>query len=702
MFIDKDGNKQFLGSRKRGCYIAIGSSDQNKKIFICEDYVTGAKIHEKTGMAVAVAFDHDNLEPVKEVLLSKYADHEIEVVTDNDIKEIAPSAGTNEAIDVSNQYNTDVCTPNSENSQEKYNSNDSTVEKKTIVSDIDSKPIEEEQKQQIPSGYVLNDSGLYKKSDNKDDFKISDKIEVLAEARDTESKNWSKVVRFQDHDNNTKTVLINNSTFITGGNELEEILASEGLYISKSKELRKYLNDYITSNRALAVDRIGWCNNVFVFPDSSTIGNNNEPIFFQGNNCLNEYKTNGTLEDWRDNVGRYCKGNSRLILAVGAAFAGTLLYITGQENGVIHFVGSSTIGKSTILNVACSVYGDRNFMKPWRATDNGLEGIAATRNDTLLVLDELGQLGDTGKAGEIAYMLGNGDGKIRSNRNGTAKKSNKWRCLFLSSGEKDLNDCAMENNKKIKAGQDIRFLSIPAKPTDNSFGAFETVHDKETGKAFSEYLNSAVNEYHGTAAREFIQCIINDGFEKIANNFRKFLHYAEQKYLPAEADNQVQRAMNRFMLIAFAGEYATEHDITGWNKDESLNACVTCFNDWIKERGGIKDHEPKALLEQVRLFFEQNYNSRFVYVNDYDVKNKIDKMAGFFEKEDEEYKYFVFRESLKNELCAGFNYDFAIKTLFNAGWIESIEPIQYSKRNVLRGKRVFIFTSKVWEDETVD
>ena len=36
-------------------------------------------------------------------------------------KKIAPSAETNEAIDVFDQYNTNICTSTSENSQEKYN-----------------------------------------------------------------------------------------------------------------------------------------------------------------------------------------------------------------------------------------------------------------------------------------------------------------------------------------------------------------------------------------------------------------------------------------------------------------------------------------------------------------------------------------------------------------------------------------------------
>lgn len=696
-YIDLDGNKSFLDNgKKRGCYFAIGKP-QNKKIIVCTDFITGAKIHEKTGEAVAIVFDQDNIEPIKEVLSTKYPSYDIKVMIDDDIKEIAPSAGTNEAIDVSNKYNTDVCTPKSENSQEKYNSNNSTVEKETNVSDIDSKPIEEEQKQQIPTGYVLDDSGLYKKSDNKNDFKISDKIEVLAESRDDNSNNWGKVVRFKDPDNTIKTVVISYDQFGSNAKELEETLRSKGLRIYKFNELKQYLSDFVTSTRIRSVNKVGWYKSVFVFPDESIIGNSDEDIMYCGSIISNDFQSKGSLEDWRENVSLYCQSNSRLLLAVSTAFACTLLYVTDQEGGGLHFVGKSSTGKSTILRVACSVYGDKNFMKTWRATNNGLEGIASTRNDTLLVLDELGQV-DPNIAFESIYTLSNGNGKIRSNKNGTVKDNNRWRCLFLSSGEKDLNDCANESRKTVKAGQTIRFLTIPAEPNNDSFGAFETVHDKETGKAFSEYLNSAVNEYHGTAAREFIQCVINDGFEKIANDFRNFLNDAEQKYLPAEADKQVKRAFNRFMLIAFAGEYATEHGITGWNKDESLNACVTCFDDWIKERGGVEDHEIQALLKQVRFYFEQYGDSRFLDMNG--VNSYITNIAGRKSKDEEGTCYFVRRAVFEGEICKNFNFKQAIEILFKKGWLKSVDSeVKHFKD---KSERIYILTPKIGSDEDIN
>lgn len=83
--------------------------------------------------------------------------------------------------------------------------------------------------------------------------------------------------------------------------------------------------------------------------------------------------------------------------------------------------GASSTGKSTALKVDASVWGNpTSYCRTWRATSNGLEGLAALHNDGLLILDELGQI-DPKEAGEAAYLLANGKGNACATRNGTAR-----------------------------------------------------------------------------------------------------------------------------------------------------------------------------------------------------------------------------------------------------------------------------------------
>ena len=90
------------------------------------------------------------------------------------------------------------------------------------------------------------------------------------------------------------------------------------------------------------------------------------------------YRVSGTLKAWQG-MARLAVGNSRLVFLLSTAFAGPLLQLVGVEGGGVHLVGSSTVGKTTGLKVAGSVWGGgglNGYIRTWRATDNALEGTA--------------------------------------------------------------------------------------------------------------------------------------------------------------------------------------------------------------------------------------------------------------------------------------------------------------------------------------
>ncbi len=64
---------------------------------------------------------------------------------------------------------------------------------------------------------------------------------------------------------------------------------------------------------------------------------------------------------------------------------------------------------------------------------NALEGTASRRNDATLMLDEIREV-DGREAGNIAYMLANGQGKARARTDGSVRETNRWNLLFLSTG----------------------------------------------------------------------------------------------------------------------------------------------------------------------------------------------------------------------------------------------------------------------------
>ena len=210
------------------------------------------------------------------------------------------------------------------------------------------------------------------------------------------------------------------------------------------------------------VERLGWHGGVYTIP-AETIGEAGEIVVFQNAHAVEPaFEVAGNLDSWRDSVGALATGNTRLVFAVSVAFAGTLTSIVGEDSGGFHLRGKSSTGKSTASKAAASVWGDPlSYMRSWRATSNGLEGMAALHNDGCLILDELSAC-DPKQAGETTYMLANGQGKARANQRGAARASQRWRLLFLSNGEVSLSALMAQADRRVNTGQEVRLADFDA------------------------------------------------------------------------------------------------------------------------------------------------------------------------------------------------------------------------------------------------
>lgn len=58
-----------------------------------------------------------------------------------------------------------------------------------------------------------------------------------------------------------------------------------------------------------------------------------------------DFRTAGTLADWRDQVARYCVGNARVAFAVSLAFAAPLLKAGRRRGGGYHLKGNRRMAK---------------------------------------------------------------------------------------------------------------------------------------------------------------------------------------------------------------------------------------------------------------------------------------------------------------------------------------------------------------------
>ncbi len=508
--------------------------------------------------------------------------------------------------------------------------------------------------------FHLLENGLYYIEQTKDDeYKryISSPINVLAQTRDTTNNAWGRLLEWYDADGVKHTQALSMELFQSDGVELRKALAYQGVIIAPDGRarnlLQSYLMSYPTDARALCVDRVGWHDNIFVLPNKQ-IGQheNGDSIVYQtAQGVDSNYQSNGTLEQWQNNISIPIATHSKLVVALSSAFAGQLLAPLEQQNGAgVHFKGQSSKGKTTALYVGCSVWGKPSkYHKTWKSTGNALEHTAYMHNDGFLALDEIGEVTNPKELGNIVYMLANGKGKGRMTKQITAKPSYDWKVIFLSTGEKSLKEIMQESGQKTKLGQEIRLIDIDISHSEH--GLFDQVDFAESAAKQSRLLVERSNQSYGVAGMEWLKYLTSDK-ESTTNQAKQLLEQYNLELVASHSQGHIVRVANAFALIAAAGEIATQAGITGWKSGTAFNAVKTVFNDWVNNFEYVGDYESREYILHVKAFFEANESSRFESITpDPDHIEKIINRVGYWKIENGEKLFLVLPEQFKNEVC---------------------------------------------------
>lgn len=446
---------------------------------------------------------------------------------------------------------------------------------------------------------------------------ISSPVRVLAETADEHGRGYGRLLAWQDSAGRARQWAMPVRSLVPrNGEEVFAALLDAGLpfiELGHKRKLSAYLMACQPKRRITCVERTGWHGRAYVLPQGA-IGPDAEGVILQtAGYAASDFSERGTLAEWQQGVAGLAVGNSRLCFALSLAFAAPLLTLVGMEGGGFHLKGESTDGKTTIMKAAASVCGNPDrYSQTWRATGNAIEGIASRRNDALLCLDELGEL-DGREAGQVAYMLANGQGKGRSRQDGELRERKAWRLLFLSTGELSLEDHAASAGQRTQAGMEVRTIQIPS--DTGQHGAFEWLHGMENGRTFADTLKAHCDHQHGSAFRTYAESLAGD-LEAHSERLRADIKRLAHELTPQGAGNQVGRAINRFALVAAAGELATRLGVTGWPEGEALRAVRVCLKAWLAERGHLGNKEDAATLAQIRAFMRAHQYTRFVDVSD--------------------------------------------------------------------------------------
>lgn len=526
----------------------------------------------------------------------------------------------------------------------------------------------------LPSSHFIHRAdGLYSLEKNGEDgpMKVCSPVEIIALSREPSGKGWGKIIKLVDPIGEIHTLVLSMADMCTNTDATFRKLMSYGLQLSSYKFSKNLLLEYLTTFSpnvfATLAKKSGWIGSCYIIKDA-VFGNVKDELYIMDDaEYESPLQVQGSLEEWKEHVGKMCEGQMLLMLGVSYALSGFLLTPCGFEGGGLHIYGQSSTGKTTVLDVAASVCGGgKGYVKQWRTTDNALESIAARHNDGFLCLDEIGQASSK-VVSEVSYMLTNGQGKARANKEGNAKLVQTWNLNFMSTGEITLADSiAADFGKDVMAGQTVRILDIPSDAGTGN-GVFTHIPAGMTGHTFSQLLVRNSKSYYGSPARAFIEKFAED-FDNNVEYIKSYVSDFVKKNCPSGSSGQVLRAAQRFGLIASAGELAILWGIFPWIDTEADDAAKFGLNAWIRQRGGIGDHEMSNAIQRLQDFIE-SHEGRFMSTNSED--RAILNMVGYKWRDtiSHEEVYGILPSVFKNEIARRVNINAILLELDKNGWL---------------------------------
>lgn len=478
-----------------------------------------------------------------------------------------------------------------------------------------------------PVDFSMRDTGLwYLGAEGQSPLWICGPFEVVGKARTAAGENWTRVIRWMDPDGRAHEMPIDDRLLHATNTDIESDLASRGLTILPDPKARALLRQALmrvqVSAQITLTNKVGWLTTVggaraYACADGSTISPSGEAVMLHPAPKISRqfYATQGTLDEWKRDVASLAVGNPFVMFCVSAAFCGPLLRPLHESSGGFHAEGISKTGKTLAVRLGASVWYRADTvggMCSWDATGTGFETHAQLYNDGVYVLDEMARA----KAPQIVdtiYMLSNEVGKSRGSKNITAAERGTWKTFILSTGEKDVASFVTEAKQSLPAGADIRLPSIPTTP-ENTWPELHRHADLHAlGKTIYPLVTA---QQYGTAGRAFVARLAgltDDDLQDLQGHLSDVREWIAEE-LPTNASAQVKEVVQRFGLVAFAGELAIRWGVLPYEEGSAKIAARAMMRRWLEARGSVASSDEDHTLQKLRAFLLSEGPARFIPV----------------------------------------------------------------------------------------
>jgi hypothetical protein len=468
------------------------------------------------------------------------------------------------------------------------------------------------------SGIVLLDSK------NNETELAGHPARVRAQTRDMDSQAVGVLVEFSDVQGHPRSIFIENKQFAQPQVLLQTFLDAAGDWLGKSTSLREFFQKQKSSHLIHTTKAPGFVEVpgqpeqwVYVNQDASgnpmALNGTIDDVRFISSPGVNNPMLciGGSKEGWVEHVYRPIKRYPLPMAVIALGLGSTLLGRLELSGGGFHFFGKSSRGKTTLLQLGGSLFGNGidpacaignviSYVKTLHASKNGLEALADGHIDVLLPLDELGAFPGI-NFGEVIYMLATGQGKTRMTAQRTKDTTANWRTLTLSTGEVSIARMMLRNKQPLMEGMEGRMADV-------SLLGVDIFRDCPDPAGLAENLKANCANHYGWIGREFMTRVAQEWRDRAG--FREDFEPIRERLLFPGMKSHQRRVVDRLAAAEYAGCLAAAWGLLPETSQEEFPAAIRHLRDlWLQT-------PPQGPLVRFEEFYEEHYDA-FVSIPQY-------------------------------------------------------------------------------------
>lgn len=503
----------------------------------------------------------------------------------------------------------------------------------------------------IPEPYLIKGKWLYLEKEKKNTkgevidiahiYITSTPPYVTERYKNVETGEFYYELQFEDEKRKYKLPVL--ARDITQGKFLVE-LASKGLEVTQNEagNLVQYLSFYRRFNKIPDYDvatRLGEIKGHFISPYQEDQQDNRYKIFNSDRGyqaLIDAFETKGNIDDYIKGVFNPIKDNPMAMMMFYSSLGSVLLKDFDVDPFVSEISGRTSSGKTFILKICASVWGNRKLVTEWNATNVSVERMASFMNSFPLIKDDTRKADNPFRIPSIVYQFSGGQSKGRGNSDRSIDYLEPWNNIMLSSGEVAIPDIAPD-----KAGVAGRVITLQDDPFTN------------TDKTEFGDIAKAMENNHGLLGKLFIKQYKSD-----KNKYKASFESAVKYFIKQADGNEVMdRIARSFALLQTTGEIL--NDISGFEHDPYINV-NKAHTSMMKNNKNID--KPKQMLEE--LLEKLNANRGRIAYNKHHYHDNAELMAI--------YRYdfvLIMTPTIKEMLGAEFNS--TVKQWDERGYLET-------------------------------